>query len=70
MNTTSDQMMQGMARAGSGQPVMEAEEFDHPQKGDRFRCDMCGMEVEVQSDCHCHDEAEHFHCCGEPMHKV
>jgi hypothetical protein len=39
-------------------------------KGDHFRCDKCGLEVEVQADCHCHDEAEHFHCCGEPMHKV
>jgi hypothetical protein len=24
----------------------------------------------VKSDCHCHDEAEHFHCCGQAMHKV
>ena len=70
MNTTSDQIKQGMSKAGRGQPVTEASAGERPMKGDRFRCDRCGLEVEVQSDCHCHDEAEHFHCCGEPMHKV
>jgi hypothetical protein len=70
MNTTSDQMKQGMAKAGGGQPIMEAGTAEHPTKGDRFRCDKCGMEVVVQADCHCHDEAEHFHCCGQAMHKV
>jgi hypothetical protein len=59
-----------MSQAGAGQPVMEHEHADHPRKGDHFRCDRCGMEVEVQSDCQCHDEPEHFQCCGAPMHKV
>ena len=69
MKTTSEELKQGMSRAGTGRPVMESD-FEHPHKGDRFRCDKCGMEVEVKSDCHCHEEAEHFHCCGAAMHKV
>src|SRR4051794_13063279 len=36
-----------------------------PKKGESFRCESCGMEVQVTADCHCtEDEHVHFHCCG------
>jgi hypothetical protein len=42
-----------------------------PKKGERFRCEGCGMEIEVTKDCHCKDgEHVHFHCCGREMVKA
>ena len=42
-----------------------------PKKGDTFRCESCGMEVEVTADCHCKKEEHvHFHCCGQELQKV
>lgn len=41
-----------------------------PHKGDKFRCDGCGMKIEVTVDCKCkEDEHVHFHCCGKEMVK-
>ncbi len=42
-----------------------------PKQGDKFRCEACGMEIEVTQECGC-DEQEHvhFHCCGREMVKV
>jgi hypothetical protein len=70
MTNTGDQMAKAMSRSGSGSPVLEPEQADHPRRGDHYRCDTCGMQIEVKSDCGCHDEAEHFRCCGRPMNKV
>jgi hypothetical protein len=41
-----------------------------PKKGEKFRCDVCGMEVKVTADCHC-KPGEHavFRCCGQDMEK-
>jgi hypothetical protein len=41
-----------------------------PKKGDRFRCAVCGMEIEVTADCHCKQDHAHFHCCGQLMSPV
>jgi hypothetical protein len=42
-----------------------------PKKGERFRCDQCGMEIEVTADCSCsEDQHVHFHCCDQEMTKV
>lgn len=42
-----------------------------PKKGDRFRCESCGMQLELTADCHCEkDEHVHFHCCGKELVKV
>ncbi len=59
----SEQMTQGMSKASAGQD-------GHPHRGDHFRCDKCGMQVEVKTDCGCHDNPQHFFCCGQPMNKV
>ena len=42
-----------------------------PKKGDKFRCESCGMEVEVTAHRHCKKEEHvHFHCCGQGLQKV
>ncbi len=41
-----------------------------PKQGDKFRCEKCGMALEVTADCKCSgDDHAHFHCCGEEMKK-
>lgn len=69
MKNATEPMTQGMSRAGAGRPAMEKEP-NFPRQGERYRCDPCGMEVEVMAECACHEQAEHFRCCGRPMHKV
>src|SRR5947209_1349255 len=50
--------------AASGK-VMEDRGVGSTKKGERFRCDSCGMELQITADCHCKDESMvHFHCCG------
>jgi hypothetical protein len=45
--------------------------IDPPKKGDRFRCDTCGMEIQVTADRKCKDRDHvHFHCCGRELIKV
>ena len=42
-----------------------------PQKGERFRCGVCGMEILVTADCRCEDPGMvHFHCCGQELQKT
>ena len=42
-----------------------------PKKGERYRCEKCGMEVQVTADCHCQERDHvHFHCCGQELQKV
>jgi hypothetical protein len=41
-----------------------------PKKGETFRCEKCGMEIQVTADCKCKDaEHVHFECCGQPLTK-
>jgi hypothetical protein len=43
----------------------------NPKKGERFRCETCGMEVQVTSDCRCKDpDMVHFQCCGKQLRKA
>ena len=42
-----------------------------PKKGEKFRCQQCGMEIEVTVACQCKEDAHvHFHCCGQEMTQV
>ncbi len=42
-----------------------------PKKGERYRCQKCGMELQVTADCRCDQPAMvHFHCCGQELQKV
>jgi hypothetical protein len=39
-----------------------------PRKGDQYRCERCGMQLTVTTDCKCKD-VDHVHlaCCGHEM---
>jgi hypothetical protein len=37
-----------------------------PKAGDMLRCDECGMEVRVVTDCESND-APRLECCGQPL---
>ena len=65
-----DTMTQKMAEAGSGQPELRGQTMPPPHQGDRFRCDVCGMEITVTSACQCQEDHSHFHCCGQLMAPV
>lgn len=41
-----------------------------PKKGEKFHCEVCGMGIQVTSDCHC-TAGKHvqFECCSRPMVK-
>ncbi|MBL9092967.1 MAG: hypothetical protein JNL96_17245 [Planctomycetaceae bacterium] len=42
-----------------------------PKAGDKFKCESCGMELQITKDCHCSgDDHVHFHCCGKEMVKA
>jgi hypothetical protein len=42
-----------------------------PKKGDHFRCQKCGMEMEITTACTCKDPAHvQFRCCGQEMSKI
>ena len=36
-----------------------------PKNGDHFRCEKCGMQIEITIACKCEDpDHVHFQCCG------
>jgi hypothetical protein len=42
-----------------------------PKQGERFRCQQCGMEIQITADCKCQGpEHVHFQCCGQELRKV
>lgn len=42
-----------------------------PHKGETYRCERCGMEMEVTADCGCDDPAMvHLECCGQELARV
>lgn len=42
-----------------------------PKKGEKFRCEACGMALEITEECRCKTgEHVHFHCCGKEMVKA
>ena len=41
--------------------------------GDIYRCEACGLELEVKTACSCREDecgCSAMECCGEPMSKV
>ena len=69
-HTTGKHMTENMSKAGAGAPVIE-EGMIPPRQGEQYRCDRCGMEIQVTADCRCQDDAHmHFQCCGQELNKV
>lgn len=60
-----DKVARGMAEAGA-----IAEAHAQPKTGDRFRCESCGMQIQVTADCKCEQDHAHFQCCGQDMTKL
>ena len=64
-------MTRKMSEAGSGRPMAADADKGAPKKGERYRCEQCGMEVQVTADCKCGDPGHaHFRCCGQELHKA
>jgi hypothetical protein len=50
---------------------LAAPHADRPHKGEHFRCETCGMEIDVTAECQCEGEdGPHFECCGHELKKV
>ena len=63
--TRGAQLAAELAKVGIGRSELA------PKKGDRFRCQACGMEIQVTADCRCQEgEHVHFHCCGQELQKA
>ena len=42
-----------------------------PHEGETYRCESCGMEMQVTADCGCEDpETVHLECCGHALTRV
>jgi hypothetical protein len=41
-----------------------------PKQGESYRCEKCGMEIKVTTDCNCKEGCAQFSCCGAPLKKV
>ncbi|HLJ94070.1 MAG TPA: hypothetical protein VKU02_12860 [Gemmataceae bacterium] len=61
-----DTVAQGMSRAG--QKTMA--HGTRPRKGENYRCESCGMQLQVTADCKCDEDDAHFRCCGQEMKKM
>ena len=60
-----------MAHKQSHEHFVPGEHIELPKKGDVYRCDVCGMEMKVTSDCHCEDEhGPQLDCCHQPLRRV
>ena len=60
-----DTVAKGMTMAGKRSDTLQ-----RPQKGDKFRCDSCGMQIQVTADCRSDEDHPHFSCCGQEMAKL
>jgi hypothetical protein len=52
------------------QATQSAATKDLPQAGETYRCDTCGMELEITQNCQCKEGTPLLACCGEQMTKV
>ena len=68
--TSGDMLTRKMAEAGDGKPELRGQAQKPPQKGEHFRCAVCGMEIGVTRGCSCPQDHTIFHCCGQPMTHV
>lgn len=71
-NQREDTERAGMsAQATDSAAQQQSQAMAKPQKGDTYRCNGCGMELEITENCNCtHPEAVHFQCCGAEMSAV
>jgi hypothetical protein len=64
-------MAQTQKQSDKGNPTGAHSERPRPQKGEHYRCGVCGMEVQVNKECHCPDPNKvHFECCGKELQRA
>jgi hypothetical protein len=63
-----DPVAAGMSR--SDKKVTNPEDQAPPRTGDRYRCDQCGMELEVVADCAGGASGVHLECCGQELTRL
>jgi len=64
-------MTDKMSEASAGSTATLDRGVGLPRKGDHFRCQKCGMEIQVTTECHCPDpDRVHFHCCGQELERL
>ena len=61
-------MMSNKSRQQEMPADAEAVEYV-PKNGDVYRCEWCGMELEIIADCGSED-MPHLECCGRPMSRA
>jgi hypothetical protein len=63
-------MTEKMSKASAGNVEVDSG-VGSPKKGERFRCEKCGMELLITADCRCQEaDHVHFHCCGQEFQRV
>lgn len=68
MATKIDPVAAGMSR--SDKKAMNHDDQAPPRTGDRYRCDQCGMELEVVADCTGGASGVHLECCGQELTRL
>jgi hypothetical protein len=68
----TDTISRKMSQAGSGQAPLKGQQPhpNRPRTGEHFRCEVCGMEVEITAGCTCQVDHPHLECCGQSMAKA
>lgn len=53
------------------QKMDDSTEKATPKKGERYKCEKCGMELQVTVQCSCKDASHvHLECCGQELTKA
>jgi len=69
MAAKTDPVAQKMSQASK--PVTQTGTINPPKKGEKFRCEQCGMELEITADCKCQAGSHvEFACCGKTLKKL
>jgi len=49
----------------------DVQAIELPKQGEIYRCNECGMELKITSDCHCADPNDvKLECCGKELLRV
>jgi hypothetical protein len=55
-------------RAHAQDKSSQAQDASLPKQGETYRCNVCGMELQITSDCHCQEaDGPHLECCGKEL---
>lgn len=49
---------------------MKQESMQLPKVGASYRCNACGMQIRLETDCQCEDGEPIFECCGQSLTRL